>query len=486
MKTTLTEESLAPVAARLAEANAAFVRVFPGEPEGRQPIHTVYGGAQLFRADVPKKLGTTALRALEENAPDFATFGRALRLPGWEALPEEAARITDLRAALVRDPDAVRAANRGAWLADIILKRVVAKLEREPVEDFRIDFEDGFGVRPDKEEDETAVADAKEVARGLADGILPPFIGIRIKSLAEETRSTRAPNARSLRGRHSLPRRKEGCRRTFVVFDALPKVTIPEHVAATVSVFRSARARPRSPCRLAEDGADDRDDPIDPRRGRGRVNLPRLLAAARGRCVGAHFGTYDYTAGCNITAAFQTMMHPACDFARHTMQVSFARTGIFLSDGATNVMPVPVHRGENLSLAARVENRASVHAAWRLQLQHIEDSLMRGLYQGWDLHPAQLPIRYAAVYAFFLRGLDAAGDRLKNFVEKAAQATLVGDVFDDAATGQGLLNYFLRAINSGAVSEDEVLRRTGLELEEVRLRSFVKILEHRKTRVAGK
>jgi hypothetical protein len=174
------------------------------------------------------------------------------------------------------------------------------------------------------------------------------------------------------------------------------------------------------------------------------------------------------------------MMHPACDFARHMMQVSLARTGVFLSDGATNVMPVPVHRGQELSLAQRDENRSSIHAAWRLEYRHIEDSLMRGFYQGWDLHPAQLPIRYAAVYAFFLHGLDAAADRLKNFVEKAAQATLLGDVFDDAATGQGLLNYFLRAINSGAVAEEEVRWRTGLDLEEVRLRSFAKILERRK------
>jgi len=481
MKTTLTDESLRPVAARLAEANAAFSRIFPGEPEGRQPIHTVYGGAQLFRADLPKKLGAAALRALDENAPDFATFGRALRLPGWEALPEETARIADLTEALAKDPIAVRAANRGAWLADAIRRRVVSKLEREPVEDFRIDFEDGFGVRPDKEEDETAVEDARQLARGLKDGLLPPFLGIRVKSLAEETR-VRALRTLDLFVTTLVGESGGKLPDGFVV--TLPKVTIPEHVAASATVFEALERGLSLPS-----GALKMELMIEMTQSildaEGRVNLPRLLAAADGRCVAAHFGTYDYTAGCNITAAFQTMMHPSCDFARHAMQVSFARTGIFLSDGATNVMPVPVHRGDDLSLAQRVENRASVHAAWRLQFQHIEDSLMRGFYQGWDLHPAQLPIRYAAVYAFFLRGLDAAADRLRNFVEKAAQATLVGDVFDDAATGQGLLNYFLRAINSGAVTEEEVLRRTGLELEEVRLRSFVKILEHRKKRIGG-
>ncbi len=87
---------------------------------------------------------------------------------------------------------------------------------------------------------------------------------------------------------------------------------------------------------------------------------------------------------------------------------------------------------------------------------------MNGFYQGWDLHPAQLPTRYAAVYAFFLEGLDAASDRLTNFVTKAAQATLVGEVFDDAATGQGLLNYFLRAMNCGAITEREAVEQSGL------------------------
>ena len=136
-----------------------------------------------------------------------------------------------------------------------------------------------------------------------------------------------------------------------------------------------------------------------------------------------------------------------------------------MSDGATNVMPVG--------------DRTTVHAAWRLHASHVRHSLVGGFYQGWDLHPAQLPSRYAAVYAFFLEGLAAASARLRNFVEKAAQATLVGDVFDDAATGQGLLNYFLRAMNSGALAEEEAVDRSGLALDELRSRSFVTILRRR-------
>ena len=177
------------------------------------------------------------------------------------------------------------------------------------------------------------------------------------------------------------------------------------------------------------------------------------------------------------------MMHPACDFAKNMMQVSLAGTGVWLSDGATNVMPIAPHRfvegGPALTAEQIEENRTVVHRAWKLHYDHVQHSLRNAFYQGWDLHPAQLPTRYAAIYAFFLESLDAASERLKNFVDKAAKATLVGDIFDDAATGQGLLNYFLRAINSGAISEDEAVDRSSLTVSELRSGSFVKILNNR-------
>jgi citrate lyase beta subunit len=207
--------------------------------------------------------------------------------------------------------------------------------------------------------------------------------------------------------------------------------------------------------------------------------LPRLHRAAAGRLSGAHFGTYDYTANCDITAAHQRMRHPACDFAKQMMKVAFAGTGVMLSDGATNIMPIAPHRGQGLSEDHQRANRAAVFAAWRLHADDIRHSLVNGFYQGWDLHPAQLPTRYGAVYAFFLDGLAPASARLRNFVDKAAQATLVGDVFDDAATGQGLLNYFLRGIACGAVTEHEALA-TGLSLDEIRSKSFVKIMAARR------
>ena len=165
------------------------------------------------------------------------------------------------------------------------------------------------------------------------------------------------------------------------------------------------------------------------------------------------------------------------------MKVAYAGQPIWLSDGATNVMPVGPHRaskdGPALTAKQLQENKDVVHRAWKLAFNHVTHSLRNAFYQGWDLHPAQFPVRYAACYAFFLDGLKPATDRLRTFIEKAAQATLLGDVFDDAATGQGLLNFFLRALNCGAITIDEVLA-TGLKLDEIQSRSFLKILENRK------
>jgi citrate lyase beta subunit len=478
MSATLSEEALQDLTNSLRHANEAFAGHYPGETGRRQPVHTVYGGAHLFKSDTSKRLGSLARRSLDQFAPDFVNFGRAIEIPGYDQLPETFDDADDLVALLENDPDTLRQTRPAAWLAHTLYKRVNEKLRREPVEDFRIDFEDGYGNRPDDEEDGDAVAAAAEVNEGMKNGTLPPFIGIRIKPFNEELR------ARSFRtldifvstlvdlSNGTLPP-------NFVV--TLPKITIPEQVAALVTLFE----------KLEETGIEARslkfEMMIDTTQSiinhRGRITLPLLLAHAGGRCVAAHFGTYDYTASCNITAAHQHMTHPACDFAKNMMQVAFAGTGIWLSDGATNIMPVAPHRfvegGEPLTPEQIDENRDVVHRAWKLHYDHIQHSLTTGFYQGWDLHPAQLPTRYAAVYSFFLQSLDAASERLKNFVEKAAKATLVGDVFDDAATGQGLLNYFLRAINCGAITEEEALELSGLTLQELRSGSFVKILKNR-------
>jgi citrate lyase beta subunit len=479
MKASLSNESITDLTERLRQANEEFTSHYPGETGRRQPVHTVYGGAHLFKSDSAKRLGSLARRSLDQFAPDFLTFARAVDLPGSDDLPDSFDEATELVSLLKNEPEQARKERKGAWLAYTIYRRVAEKLQREPVEDFRIDFEDGYGNRPDEEEDSHAVSAAAETADGSKNGTLPPFIGIRIKPFNEELR------ARSFRTLDIFVSTLVGLTNgrlpeNFVV--TLPKITIPEQVSTLAALL----AQLEEQTGLAA-GSLKFEMMIETTQSiinhRGQINLPLLLAAGEGRCVAAHFGTYDYTAGCNITAAHQHMLHPACDFAKHMMQVSFAGTGIWLSDGATNIMPVAPHRfaegGPPLTPDQIEENRQVVHRAWKLHYDHIQHSLTNAFYQGWDLHPAQLPTRYAAVYAFFLQSLEAASERLKNFVEKAAKATLVGDVFDDAATGQGLLNYFLRAINCGAITEAEAVELSGLTLPELRSASFVKILKNR-------
>jgi len=481
MKTSLSDSSLHDLTARLAEANNAFAVIYRGETGKRQPVHTVYGGAHLFKSDSAARLGALARRSLDQFAPDFIVFAKAIGLPGAERLPESTDEDDGLRVDLENNSDTVRQKNKTAWLAHTIYNRVNEKLRREPVEDFRIDFEDGYGNRPDEEEDGHAAAAAAEVAEGMLNSTLPPFIGIRIKPFTEELR---VRSMRTLDIFVSTLVEKSGGKLpdNFVV--TLPKITIPEQVSALADLSQSLEQASglASGSLKLEMMIETTQSIIN---NRGEINLPLLLSAARGRCVAAHFGTYDYTASCSITAAHQHMMHPACDFAKNMMQVSFAGTGIWLSDGATNIMPVAPHRfsegGTPLTAEQINENRAVVHRAWKLHYNHIQHSLETAFYQGWDLHPAQLPTRYAAVYSFFLDSLDAASERLKNFVEKAAKATLVGDVFDDAATGQGLLNYFLRAINCGALTEEEAVELSGLTVAELRSGSFVKILNNRQS-----
>ena len=431
----------------LRRVNEGVARDFPGESADRQPVHTVYGGAHLFKADSPSKLGAVALTVLDEYAPDAKTLATALGL------------APDVDATTVR-------------------ARIVEKLRREPVEDFRIDFEDGYGNRVDAEEDGHAASAAREVAAGLKAGTLPPFIGIRIKPLSKEL------HRRSLRTLDIFVTTMVGATRgklppNFVI--TIPKLMSPGHVTAVASACAGLERRLK-----LKKGALKLELMIETPQSiiaaDGTSALRPLVAAGGGRVTGAHFGTYDYTALCGITASWQHMRHPVCDFAKHMMQVALAQTGVRLSDGATNIMPVAPHRaaaGRPLTDDQRRANIDAVHRAWKTHFDDVRHSLLNGYYQGWDLHPAQLPTRYAALYSFFLSALPAATARLKNFVEKAAQATLVGDVFDDAATGQGLLNFFVRGLSSGALTLEEA-RETGLTVEELQGRSFLKILDARR------
>jgi citrate lyase beta subunit len=445
MKLKLENNSLKTILSDLEKANKESAKFYPGDSPDRQPVQTVYGGAQLFKYTTTNRMGEIALKGFLENASDKNEFAKALGL----------------------DPD--------DNLTEKVYLKIIEKLKREPVEDFRIDFEDGFGNRPDKEEDETAEFAAGEVAKGMTENTLPPFIGIRIKTFSEDLKR-RAIRTLDIFLSTLLEKSGGKLPENFVV--TLPKVTVAEHVTALVEIFEILEKKLNLP-----DNTLKMEIMIETTQSifdvSGKANILSLVKAAKGRCKAAHFGVYDYTASCDVTAKLQTMDSAVCDFARSMMKVTLAGTGVWLSDGATNVMPVGIHKGAELSDKQKAENKESVHNAWKLMYGHVQHSLANAFYQGWDLHPGQLPVRYAAVYMFFLSGLEQASERLKNFIEKAAQATLVGDVFDDAATGQGLLNYFLRALNCSAITEDEILQ-TGLSIEEVRSKSFLKILENRK------
>lgn len=472
IKTTIPKGKKDKLFNKLRKANQEFQKIYPGDKPDRQAIHTVYGGANLFKYNSAEVLGNRALEAFKLYAPDFATFGRIFQLGKISRLATET--TSSIRDSYEASAEGDRKSHP-AWLAHEVYNKVIQKLEREAIEDFRIDFEDGYGNRSDEEEDQTAVQAANEVAKGLQANSLPPFIGIRIKPFTEEMKE------RGLRTADlfitTLVQATQGVLPdNFVVM--LPKVTIPEQVSTLADMFELLEENLglKKGSLKMEMMVETTQSVMD---ADGTNPLMRFIQASRGRCIAMHFGTYDYTASCSITARYQEMDHPVCDFAHHMTKVALAHTGIWLSDGATNTMPIGPHRGDHLSEQQQKENMETVHRAWKKGYDHIRHSLWNGFYQGWDLNPAQLPMRYTAVYAFFLESYDDAVARLKTFVEKAARATLIGDVFDDAATGQGLLNYFLRALNSGAINEEDVVA-TGLTVEEIRSRSFKGILENRK------
>ncbi len=425
MRLTLEPSDLARITAELSRANDEFARAYPGDAGLRQPVHTVYGGAHLFRYDTAPKLGRVALQSLLQYAPDARTFVSALGLE-------------------VGDPE-------------VIYARVREKLEREPIEDYRIDFEDGYGYRPDADEDRDSAAAASEMARALRENTLPPFCGIRIKSFSQEL------YRRSIRTLDlflsALLDQTGGTQPNFVV--CLPKITVPEQVSALAALldrFEAAAGLEAGALKLEIMVETTQCIP----------HLPELVTAGHGRCVAAHLGAFDFTSSQNIAVGAQSYTHPANDFARQMMQIAFAGTGVCIVDSVTNLIP----KGD----------RAIVHHAWRVHAAHVRHSLERGIYQGWDLHPAQIPARLGAVYAFFLEGLEPVSLRLKSFIERATQATMTGNVFDDAATGQGMLNFFLRAVGCGALSESEVPARTGLSLDEIRSGSFARIVTARSER----
>ena len=387
------------VDARLREADAALARDYPGERPGRQPVHTVYVPADRFHAGTVAEYGADALNAVLEHA------ALLLELLGGD---------------------------------DHVLDLVLQKLGREPVEDLRIDFEDGYGGRDDEEEDTAARSSATALREAIDAGESAPFHGIRFKSFEQPTRRrglrTLGLFVEALCDGGPLP---DG----FVV--TLPKVTSVDQVEAMVLTVERLEAdlglaggslafelQVETPQAVL--GAD------------GTVAVARMIHASAGRCTGLHFGTYDYSAALGVAAGHQSLAHPAADHAKAVMQAAAAGTGVRLSDGSSNLLPV----GDDEALGV----------AWAGHFSLVRRSLERGFYQGWDLHPGQLPTRYAATFGFFRSGLDEAAGRLREYAGRSATTVL-----DEPATARALADFLLRGRDCGALSADEVADGTGLD-----------------------
>jgi citrate lyase beta subunit len=371
--------------ARLAGADEALRTQFPGERGGRQPVHTVYVPANRYTADLCPRWGDEARAAIDAHSDTFHE--------------------------LVGDDDIVR--------------RVHDKLAGEPIEDLRLDFEDGYGAPSDEVEDADAKAAAAALATSLDAATAPAFHGIRIKSFEAPTRR------RGLRTLTTFVSElvERGAQPGVVT---LPKVTSVEQVEAMVYVCTRIEAALDVDRLCFELQIETPQSVLGPD---GSALVARMIHAADGRCTGLHYGTYDYSAFCGIAAEYQSLAHPVADHAKSVMQAAAAGTGVRLSDGSTNVLPV----GENVS------------RGWALHLELVQRSLERGYYQGWDLHPAQLPTRFAATYRFYRRGLDAAMNRLRDYLQQATSA-----IADEPATARALADFLVRALDCGATTASEL------------------------------
>ncbi|KUN20148.1 aldolase [Streptomyces antibioticus] len=398
------------ISASLAPVDAELERRYPGDPGTRQPVHTVYVPGNVFAADTLRSWGDQALAALDEHAPDAASFAAVLGLSD--------------------------------DLAEPVHARVRAKLEREPIEDLRVDFEDGY---KGSDEDQDAARAARLVADAYKNGTAAPYMGIRMKCMESPVRD---------RGIRTLDVFLTGLMEAGGLPDGLvltlPKVTYPEQVTAMVRLLEQfEKARGLTPGRIGFEIQIETSQAI--LAADGTATVARMIDAAEGRATGLHYGTFDYSACLGVSAAYQASDHPAADHAKAIMQVAAAGTGVRVSDGSTNVLPIGT--------------TANVHEAWKLHYGLTRRALARAYYQGWDMHPGHLPTRYAAVFAFYREGFESAAKRL------AAYANHVdGDVMDEPATAKALAGYLLRGLDCGALDTGEVTRLTGLTL--ARLQSY--------------
>ncbi|MEE8600704.1 DUF6986 family protein [Euzebya tangerina] len=365
----------------VADADRTYRGAWPGRPDRRQPVQVLYLPAHTVEAGTPRSAGRHALDLLDRH--DGAGFAAALGL------------------------DHLSAAE-----LDRVVQRVRTKLEHEPVEDLRVDFEDGYVGHGPGSEDADSVSAAVAVARMMADGSCPPFVGLRVKSFTDglAARSVATLDRFVSTLLDEAGRLPDG----FVV--TFPKIISVDHVHAFVEVLAALEQANGLPTGTLgfEAQIETTASVLGPD---GRVALRDIRAAGEGRLRAVHFGVFDYTAALGLPSTEQRLDHPACDFARHLMQVTFAGTEVRLSDGSTNVRPAD-------------DTTASVHAAWQVHAAHVRHSLAHGFWQGWDLHPSHLVSRYTTVFAHLLDGIAAVEARVRAWEE----GTAAGAVMDEPAT----------------------------------------------------
>ena len=380
----------------------------------RQPLHTLYVPADRFTRSTVHEVGAVALRLVEAHAPDAEAFPDAFGVP--------------------------------AEVAGRTRSRTLSRLEHEPVEDLRVDFEDGYGVRAEEEEDRHAVEAARAVGDGRDDAVAPRSFGLRVKSFDDP--ELRARGVRTLeRFVSALVEAAGGFPGGFVI--TFPKLTDPGQVVAfadALGELESAHGLPDGSLRF-EVQVETPRSVLGPD---GAAAAPRILEAGGGRITAMHLGVFDYTSSLGLMPWEQRLDHPANDFARHVLQVSLAGTGVWISDGSSNIVPASDATGD-------------VRAAWRVHVDHVRHSLSNGFTQGWDLHPAHLASRFAAVYGWLLPHLDDAVERVRAW----RQGSGASGVLDEPATIASLLRYLRFAVSCAAVDVAEVLAATGLGRDEL-------------------
>ncbi len=388
----------AGLVAQLSEVDSERARDYPGDRLTDQPVHTCYVPAGAARPDLLQRWGTSATEALRAHA----------------STPTELAEILDLPAELARR------------VHELLLR----KLLTQPVEDLRFDFEDGYGAPGDDIEDADAVRAARILADWHRNATAPPYAGLRVKSF-----DTAALRRRSVRTLDVFLTAFDGDLPSGLLI-TFPKVTDVRQVEVFVELLTALENQLGLPAGtlVFEIQVETQQAIVD---GSGRLALPGFVRAGQGRVRGLHFGTYDYTAGLGLPTASQHLAHGSCDFARHVMQVSAAGTGVWCSDGSTNVLPFG--------------DRDAVRHGWRTHAQLVRRSLDHGFYQGWDLHPHQLVTRYAAVYGFYRAGAPAVATRLSDYLGHRGSA-----VADEPATARMLAAFLLRALRCGALDPAEL------------------------------